>query len=189
MSATAVWLQRAASWRACSGVGLSALPPSCAWQDQAMKSHDSPAIQRRSMVSLSFCAALQAAWRGKRGSVQGCAVKRYRNDLNPCFPTSTRCRPAQKLQAGSSPHRLIDRKSTRLNSSHLVISYAVFCLKKKIHQIPSAHDGGGRGAVPARGGGGQAPLQAHPRRGPALRVLGICACPLPVSYAHDRHMA
>src|SRR5256885_3532328 len=31
-------------------------------------------------------------------------------------------------------HRLLvrkDRKSTRLNSSHLVISYAVFCLKKK----------------------------------------------------------
>src|SRR2546426_5654843 len=26
---------------------------------------------------------------------------------------------------------VIDRKSTRLNSSHLVISYAVFCLKKK----------------------------------------------------------
>src|SRR5256885_5870182 len=26
-----------------------------------------------------------------------------------------------------------DRKSTRLNSSHLVISYAVFCLKKKTH--------------------------------------------------------
>src|SRR2546426_5163635 len=27
--------------------------------------------------------------------------------------------------------RVVDRKSTRLNSSHLVISYAVFCLKKK----------------------------------------------------------
>src|SRR5256885_14617454 len=27
-----------------------------------------------------------------------------------------------------------DRKSTRLNSSHLVISYAVFCLKKKKHE-------------------------------------------------------
>src|SRR5205807_10269592 len=27
-----------------------------------------------------------------------------------------------------------DRKSTRLNSSHLVISYAVFCLKKKKHR-------------------------------------------------------
>src|SRR5256885_11875173 len=29
-----------------------------------------------------------------------------------------------------------DRKSTRLNSSHLVISYAVFCLKQKIHTHP-----------------------------------------------------
>src|SRR2546426_8439440 len=28
-------------------------------------------------------------------------------------------------------HTAVDRKSTRLNSSHLVISYAVFCLKKK----------------------------------------------------------
>src|SRR5256885_8665007 len=30
---------------------------------------------------------------------------------------------------------LQDRKSTRLNSSHLVISYAVFCLKKKKQRI------------------------------------------------------
>src|SRR5690625_1311561 len=29
------------------------------------------------------------------------------------------------------PHRALDRKSTRLNSSHVAISYAVFCLKKK----------------------------------------------------------
>src|SRR5256885_8732921 len=34
--------------------------------------------------------------------------------------------------------READRKSTRLNSSHLVISYAVFCLKKKnLHHTPS----------------------------------------------------
>src|SRR5256885_13032838 len=32
-----------------------------------------------------------------------------------------------------------DRKSTRLNSSHLVISYAVFCLKKKKAQSNSVH--------------------------------------------------
>src|SRR5205807_10361688 len=31
---------------------------------------------------------------------------------------------------GLPPTLIIDRKSTRLNSSHLVISYAVFCLKK-----------------------------------------------------------
>src|SRR6266850_5433747 len=36
-----------------------------------------------------------------------------------------------------------DRKSTRLNSSHLVISYAVFCLKKK---TPSVSRVGPRGA-------------------------------------------
>src|SRR5256885_10468169 len=32
---------------------------------------------------------------------------------------------------GAGRSRRQDRKSTRLNSSHLVISYAVFCLKKK----------------------------------------------------------
>src|SRR2546426_9233730 len=32
--------------------------------------------------------------------------------------------------------KVSDRKSTRLNSSHLVISYAVFCLKKKSSNIP-----------------------------------------------------
>src|SRR5256885_8605321 len=39
---------------------------------------------------------------------------------------TTGIRICQAMSAGSG-----DRKSTRLNSSHLVISYAVFCLKKK----------------------------------------------------------
>src|SRR5260221_10650361 len=34
--------------------------------------------------------------------------------------------------------RFIDRKSTRLNSSHTVISYAVFCLKKKKKPRPAS---------------------------------------------------
>src|ERR1039457_6105939 len=39
---------------------------------------------------------------------------------------------------------LLDRKSTRLNSSHLVISYAVFCLKKKkTLEDSGSHVGGG----------------------------------------------
>src|SRR5256885_11436494 len=37
--------------------------------------------------------------------------------------------PAGAYRFANAPHE--DRKSTRLNSSHLVISYAVFCLKKK----------------------------------------------------------
>src|SRR5256885_9677261 len=44
-----------------------------------------------------------------------------------------------------------DRKSTRLNSSHLVISYAVFCLKKK-HTIKrcdaTSHNNSGTGGTP-----------------------------------------
>src|SRR6266446_6641866 len=35
------------------------------------------------------------------------------------------------MPASTDPDTVQDRKSTRLNSSHLVISYAVFCLKKK----------------------------------------------------------
>src|SRR5258708_29259187 len=42
-----------------------------------------------------------------------------------------------------------DRKSTRLNSSHQIISYAVFCLKKKKQERQAS----------ARGGTGRAPLQ------------------------------
>src|SRR5258705_9718734 len=49
-------------------------------------------------------------------------------------PTCKTCKRSN-LQMFHYPlfsHALTDRKSTRLNSSHLGISYAVFCLKKKI---------------------------------------------------------
>src|SRR5256885_2800194 len=56
------------------------------------------------------------------------------------FPYTTLFRSARVAVGGDgegthpdrkSPIHPSDRKSTRLNSSHLVISYAVFCLKKK----------------------------------------------------------
>src|SRR5258708_29820209 len=63
------------------------------------------------------------------------------------FPYTTLFRSTHHRQAGDrrappaacrrpTRHRrrrdeLVDRKSTRLNSSHQIISYAVFCLKKK----------------------------------------------------------
>src|SRR5256885_9467521 len=49
-------------------------------------------------------------------------------------PQSSHVPPASHSRPASSLHDVklsLDRKSTRLNSSHLVISYAVFCLKKK----------------------------------------------------------
>src|SRR5437764_8924831 len=42
------------------------------------------------------------------------------------------------LGAPLSADERLDRKSTRLNSSHRCISYAVFCLKKKRHTRKSA---------------------------------------------------
>src|SRR5438445_8520768 len=42
-------------------------------------------------------------------------------------------------QLREEPADLSDRKSTRLNSSHANISYAVFCLKKKNNQTPTRH--------------------------------------------------
>src|SRR3954462_10871406 len=58
---------------------------------------------------------------------------------------------------------LPDRKSTRLNSSHTIISYAVFCLKKK----PAA-------AAVAAPGRGPPQLRAG-----ALTPSGPCDAPLP----------
>src|SRR5258705_3501165 len=43
------------------------------------------------------------------------------------------CSPGPGRPSDARGLRLQDRKSTRLNSSHLGISYAVFCLKKKEH--------------------------------------------------------
>src|SRR5947208_6378031 len=50
-----------------------------------------------------------------------------------CVRPSSRMRdPVPAFNRGSSSRTMIrDRKSTRLNSSHQIISYAVFCLKKK----------------------------------------------------------
>src|SRR5690606_39645477 len=58
----------------------------------------------------------------------------------PVLPEGATMYHAQKTQADCDKHAAIvrdainartDRKSTRLNSSHVKISYAVFCLKKK----------------------------------------------------------
>src|SRR5690554_7664176 len=106
--------------------------------------------------------------------VRGCVVIR-RPPRSTLFPYTTLFRSADRLACGDvaarrldanfvgdmgdgtvagialigkeSPHVfLIDRKSTRLNSSHVRISYAVFCLKKKTGntangQAPTHHAG------------------------------------------------
>src|SRR5258707_13765559 len=60
------------------------------------------------------------------------------HDALPIFPTSGKFRPRRPEAIRAAPRAARvgrrsgpDRKSTRLNSSHANISYAVFCLKKK----------------------------------------------------------
>src|SRR3989337_327395 len=64
----------------------------------------------------------------------------------------------------------LDRKSTRLNSSHGSISYAVFCLKKKTQPSqsspPSTRATGGRVALP------HSVPRRGPRRGPGATAAG-----------------
>src|SRR2546426_8228109 len=57
-----------------------------------------------------------------------------------------RARPERSAEAHRAP-RAGDRKSTRLNSSHLVISYAVFCLKKKKKKKEKSHIEGNDSAI------------------------------------------
>src|SRR6516162_8405103 len=63
------------------------------------------------------------------GSGSGSLVARYA--LGRGIGGDAECGPVESEAIGT------DRKSTRLNSSHLVISYAVFCLKKKKNQSPA----------------------------------------------------
>src|SRR5256885_7339932 len=58
--------------------------------------------------------------------------KQYKDAL-AAFQRAVKLDPAQPvgMPRGRPYIASADRKSTRLNSSHLVISYAVFCLKKK----------------------------------------------------------
>src|SRR2546426_7158731 len=68
----------------------------------------------------------------------------FRSDLR--LSPSTPITPSAPLSIAPmlviTPPAVTDRKSTRLNSSHLVISYAVFCLKKKNQPMPARDDPG-----------------------------------------------
>src|SRR2546430_11613306 len=61
--------------------------------------------------------------------------KRY--TFSNMFEVAARSKPYEKVAVGKNMQYVLevlrDRKSTRLNSSHSQISYAVFCLKKRTH--------------------------------------------------------
>src|SRR5256885_9526067 len=68
-----------------------------------------------------------------RSGAERARVDRVRRRMSPSDSCSfcLELGPAFGRGRGEGQTKNQDRKSTRLNSSHLVISYAVFCLKKK----------------------------------------------------------
>src|SRR5690242_21501870 len=93
----------------------------------------------------------------------------YTLSLHDALPISTKA--CARHAATSSPTLATtisgclttsDRKSTRLNSSHMSISYAVFCLKKKKQQNRSG------GAAPTRAHG----VEDQPRHVRRVRATG-----------------
>src|SRR5256885_6267818 len=92
------------------------------WADQALKSFDDvvgaiPGFRNREGQRKMAAQIAQTFSQAQLGKIDEGAPE----------PT----RSIAVVQAGTGVGK--DRKSTRLNSSHLVISYAVFCLKKKNH--------------------------------------------------------
>src|SRR5690606_40656878 len=81
-----------------------------------------PAIQE--VVNSVFSRAIQAAEDGSQPEYVGLEGFRAETDGQPAVIAL----PAPRVY---SDYGNQDRKSTRLNSSHVKISYAVFCLKKK----------------------------------------------------------
>src|ERR1035441_10856491 len=69
----------------------------------------------------------------RRGETRGEHVRISFSPWNAAQESQNRRARSQRRSYGCAA-RLTDRKSTRLNSSHLGISYAVFCLKKKKRQ-------------------------------------------------------
>src|SRR5258708_11997428 len=82
----------------------------------------------------------------------GALYRLYLQDSSTCYEFETRLGQTQFANYPAG-----DRKSTRLNSSHQIISYAVFCLKKKKPQAQLF-----RRAARAEPSGGQGGLGTHP---------------------------
>src|SRR2546426_4824219 len=98
-----------------------------------------PALVTGSLMVCGMAGVFQLMLQNGRievGFLGGAQVDRYGNINTTVIGPYER--PAVRLPGSGGAaeiaihaKRTLDRKSTRLNSSHLVISYAVFCLKKK----------------------------------------------------------
>src|SRR5712692_3284646 len=83
-------------------------------------------------AGLGLPVALPAATLPSLSGTYNCATLEVAGTTKPCTAPSLELKPdgSYKLLSESGNYEIVgDRKSTRLNSSHSSISYAVFCLK------------------------------------------------------------
>src|SRR2546426_7022437 len=96
---------------------------------------------RRPLMKRVFKLGDHVTWNSEAGHVSGTIIKVHTKNVNYKGYThhASEAEPQYEIKSDKTDHIALhkgsaDRKSTRLNSSHLVISYAVFCLKKKKKQ-------------------------------------------------------
>src|SRR5690349_4053100 len=97
-----------------------------------------------------------------------------RRSSDLAHPRNTRWSPVSPPTTGAAwpPSERRDRKSTRLNSSHVERSYADFCLKKKMAHLAEERHGRAGGST---SGGGPRPLrESHTQCGSVAIWEGLC---------------
>src|SRR5256885_5235018 len=91
-----------------------------------------PRVLQRSYLELNPLGTVPLLRHGEARLTESAAICEYLAALHPGAGLSVQPQEADFAAYLNWLHMSdADRKSTRLNSSHLVISYAVFCLKKK----------------------------------------------------------
>src|SRR5437588_1203061 len=90
---------------------------------------------RRVIALLGLCVTLPLQTVAQEASKASAQTQSQAPPRAQAPSTASRSETSPQTAVTVDGSEAIDRKSTRLNSSHTVISYAVFCLKKKNHQI------------------------------------------------------
>src|SRR5205814_8397816 len=101
------------------------LPPSALY---TLSLHDALPICSRSAPAISRASGA-SCWKSYEQGAGGREQSREMEVARAAIPTGVVARAGLGGSRDAGPDRVEDRKSTRLNSSHLGISYAVFCLK------------------------------------------------------------
>src|SRR3989454_4118966 len=121
---------------------LSSVIPSVSGIQMSSRTRSGRARSRSRRASPALSATITWCPSSARISDSSSRIPTSSSTTRICAISLRRFRQGQQYahrRAAAGPILDRDRKSTRLNSSHLVISYAVFCLKKKKKKITHHH--------------------------------------------------